>query len=80
MKYDYSSKNPRGLSPKDRKRWNELCKELLFLYELMPMGNTSRKAIAGYKEGIEGINSWIMFFRGDEADVVRLRDALGEMK
>lgn len=80
MKEDNSLDHPRELSPPDRKRWKKLCEELLELYDSMPMGKTTRKAIVGCKEGTEGVTSWLMLFRGVDADVIRLRNELGEMK
>ena len=80
MREDNSLDHPRGLSPRDRKRWKRLCEELLELYDSMPMGETTRKAIIGCKEATEGISSWLVLFRGIEADVGRLRNELGEMK
>lgn len=67
--------HPRGLCPEEREEWHKVMERLFELYEKMPLGGTSRKAIAGCCE----INPDICFlmFKGTEDEVKYLRKILG---
>jgi hypothetical protein len=80
MREDNSDTHPQGLSPANRKEWRRLCRELLKLYDSMPIGSLKRKAVIGCEAGTDSVTNWLMFFRGTEEDAKRVRAHLGEIE
>lgn len=69
--------HPQALTPEQRKRWHELCNELLTLYKLCLPGKTRRVIIGGCDAN--DATSSLLLFRANPIECARVIGFIKEL-